>query len=476
MTEKRFGKDLTEGSIPRHLLSMAIPMFIANFLNSGYSIVNTIWLGHTVGKEAVGAVAVSFPIVFILIALASGATMATSILVSNYYGARNDGMVRQTVNTSLTLALGLGVLLTIVGMLGADSILRLMETPESIFAMASSYLRISLGSFVFMFFSFVIVAILRGLGDTKTPLVFVGIGVLVNAILDPLLIVGVGPFPKMGLQGAAWASVVSAFVSLFVGVAYLNRKAHLVAISYRSFAWDWPTVKMIFRIGFPSMIQQSLVSLGVATLTALVNEHGPAATAAFGAAGRIDSVAFMPAMSMGLAVSALTGQNMGAGKIERVYEIFKWALLMITGVTLFLSLVMAGFPGLVMNMFVNDPEVIDLGVHYLRIVASCYIFFAVMFVSNGVINGAGHTLVTMLISLSGLWVVRLPLAAWLSHTSLGITGIWIAMVVSFFVSAAISLVYFRTGRWKKRVIRSHFPAGAARPSSPVPAVEPAQEA
>lgn len=475
MAEKRFGKDLTEGSIPRHLLSMAIPMFIANFLNSGYSIVNTIWLGHTVGKEAVGAVAVSFPIVFILIALASGATMATSILVSNYYGAKNDSMVRQTVNTSLSLALGLGVVLTVVGWLGADAILRLMETPESIFPMASSYLRISLGSFVFMFFSFVIVAILRGLGDTKTPLVFVGIGVLVNAVLDPLFIVGVGPFPGMGLQGAAWASVISALVSLVTGIIYLNRKAHLVAISYKSFAWHWPTIKMIFRIGFPSMIQQSLVSLGVATLTTLVNEYGPVATAAFGAAGRIDSVAFMPAMSMGLAVSALTGQNMGAGKTERVYEIFKWALIMSSGVTLFFSLVMAGFPHLVMSMFVKDADVIDLGVHYLRIVGSCYIFFAVMFVSNGIINGAGHTLVTMMISLSGLWVIRLPLAAVLSHSSLGITGIWIAMVVSFLLSAMLSLVYFRTGRWKKRVIRSHMPTSAPRAAA-ASAVEPAQEA
>lgn len=457
----QFGKDLTVGSIPRHLLYFSLPMLFGNLLSSGYSIINTIWLGNTVGENAVGAAAVSFPIIFVLIGLASGATMATTVLVSQFYGAKNYRMVEKTVNNSVAVALLLSLVLTVAAVLSSDLMLHWMDTPKEIFPLASSYLKIQLYGFIMMYLSFLIMSILRGIGDTMTPLTFLAVGVGINAVLDPLLIIGIGPFPKLGLNGAAYASLIAQFIALALGLLYLNRKDHLVAISPRRLTLEKELTGQIFKIGFPAMVQQSLVSVGSAFVTTFVNSFGAAAIAAFGATGRFESLAVMPPMAVGMAVTTLTGQNLGAGKPERVIEVFKWGLWMAAVICALIAVIALTIPQLVMGMFIQDPKVVAIGVTYLRIVGMGYILFAVIFVSNGVINGAGHTISTMLFSLVSLWVVRVPLAAYLYRTAMGITGIWVAMVVSFAAVACISYLYYRTGRWKKA-------AGKLGGTTPVP--------
>lgn len=451
-----FGRDLTVGSIPRHLLAVSVPMLLGNFLNAAYNIVDTIWVGNIIGKNAVGATAVSFPIIFILIALSSGATMATSILIAQYYGAKDYGMVSRVVNNSFAISCILGIVLTVTGILSGDFLLRLMNTPQEIFEMASSYLKIYLTGFVFMYLSFLVTSILRGIGDTMTPLIFLAIAAVLNTVLDPLLIIGVGPFPRLGLSGAAIATVISMGVACISGLIYLNLKNHIVAPDPRKFILDKNITFLIFKIGLPSIVQQSLVSMGAAFITTFVNAFGAPAIAAFGAAGRIESLAFMPAMSLGMASSTLAGQNLGAGKPERIKEIFKWGILMTSAITITISLMTVSAPRLILSMFVREPDVLEIGVTYLKVVGGAYIFFAVMFISNGIINGAGHTITTMLFTLLSLWGVRVPLASVLSRTSLGSTGIWIAIVASFATTMTISLLYYFSGRWKKAVVKVEF--------------------
>jgi Na+-driven multidrug efflux pump len=211
---------------------------------------------------------------------------------------------------------------------------------------------------------------------------------------------------------------------------------------------------LVFKIGVPSIIQQSLVSIGAMFVTSFVNSFGSAATNAFGAVGRVDMIAFMPAMSMSMAVAALTGQNLGAGKPQRVKEIFKSGIVMTSSITIFISLIVVFLSKLILTMFGlgDDAKVMDIGMTYLRIVGSSYLFFAVMFISNGVINGAGHTMITMTFSLLSLWLVRVPVSWWLSKTSLGITGIWIAIALSFVATMIVSLTYYFSGRWKKSAV------------------------
>lgn len=454
----KFGHDFSSGSIPRGLISLALPMLIGNLMNMGYSIINLIWVGRILGPDAMGAAAVSFPLVFIFIALAAGATMATTILVSQFYGAKNFAMVEKTVNNSFTVALVFGAVLTIAGVASGDLLLRAMQTPASIFPLASLYFKVSMLGFTIIYFSFLIASILRGIGDTKTPLIFMSIGVVLNAVFDPLLIIGIGPFPRLGLVGAAIASIVSSLAAVITGFVYLNRKSHIVALRISKLGIDLKQTALLFKIGFPSMVQQSLISIGSAFVTTFVNSFGASATAAFGAAGRTENIAFMPIMTLSMAVSVMAGQNIGAQRIDRVRKIF-W-----TGITLSLSITIITvaslviFPRLFMSMFVKDKTVIDLGVVYLRMVGPAFLFVALLFVSNGIINGSGHTIITMIFTLVSLWAVRVPVAAWLSHTSLGIRGIWIAICASFCITSIISLSYYASGRWKKTIKGIHTPA------------------
>ncbi|HEX3047188.1 MAG TPA: MATE family efflux transporter [Bacillota bacterium] len=458
--DKQFGKDLTVGSIPRHLLAFSVPMLLGNLLQTGYSIINMIWVGNIVGENGVGATAVSFPIIFILIGLAAGATMATSVLVSQAYGAKDYEKVERVVDTSVTISLILSVVLTIAGILASDWILKMMETPVEIFPMASGYLKISLAGFVLMYLMFLITSILRGIGDTVRPLWFMAIAVSINAVLDPLLIIGIGPFPKLGLNGAAIASLFAQGIALVLGLIYLNRKNHFIAINFRKLVLDRRLTGLIFSIGLPSMVQQTLVSIGSIFVTTFVNFFGASATAAFGAASRIDAVAMMPALAIGMGATSLTGQNLGAGKPERVKEVFKWGIIMAALITGVISLLAVSIPRLLLSMFLQDPVALQIGVNYLRIVGAGYIFFGLMFIAIGVVNGAGQTIVTMIFSLLSLWLVRVPLAAYLSRTSLGITGIWIALLISFAVVTGISFLYYFSGRWKK---------AAAKIQGPMPA-------
>jgi putative MATE family efflux protein len=450
MDDTKFGKDLTVGSVPMHLLHFSIPMLLGNMIQSGYSIINMIWVGNIVGENGLGATAVSFPIMFILIGLAAGVTMATSVLVAQFYGAKDNERLKRVVDTSFAVCIVLSIVLTVILISLSDFLLKLMDTPPAIFSISSSYLKISLGGVILLYFMFTITSILRGIGDTMTPLWFMGIAVLTNAILDPFMIMGIFPFPRMGLNGAAWASIIAQAFGLTLAIIYLNRKKHLLSIGIRKLNFDKRITWLIFKIGLPSMIQQSLISIGQLFVTTYVNYFGAAAIAAFGAAGRIDMVATMPAIAIGMAATALTGQNLGARKPERVTEIFKWALIMGTTISGFVAVLTISFPRLILSMFIHHEPVLDIGVHYLRIVAPCYFVFALIFVSNGIVNGAGQTMVTMVFSLVSLWIVRVPLAAYLSrHTSLGMKGIWIAMAAGFIVTAGVSYLYYLSGRWRK---------------------------
>jgi putative MATE family efflux protein len=450
MEEKKFGRDLTVGSIPRHLLNFSIPMLVGNMLQSGYSIINMIWVGNIVGEGGLGATAVSFPIMFILIGIAAGVSMATAVLVAQYYGAKNYDRMRLVIDNSLLLQIVMSVVLISSGIACSSWLLRLMDTPAEIFSMASSYLKISLAGMLFLYLTFTISSILRGIGDTVTPLMFMGVGVVLNAILDPFLIMGIWPFPKMGLNGAATASVISQAISLAIGLTYLNRKGHVIAIHFRKLRFDKHIIALIAKIGFPSTVQQCLVSVGSAFVTKYVNFFGPSAIAAFGAAGRIDMVATMPAIAIGMAATALTGQNLGARKPERVKEIFKWALLLGTAISGFVAIFAFTFPKLILSMFIHHEPVLEIGVQYLHIVAPCYFLFALMFVSAGVVNGAGQTMIPMMMTLISLWAVRVPLAwYWSQHTRLQVKGVWLAMAAGFAVTATISFLYYLTGRWKK---------------------------
>ncbi len=447
----RFTHDLTTGSILRHLVMFSLPMLAGNLLQVAYSFVNAIWVGKFLGTTELAAVTVSFPIFFVLMALAGGLTMATNILVSQYMGAKQWPQVRRVVQSS-TLLIGLVSLgLLGVGLVCIPSLLRLMGTSDAVFGMAVGYMRLLLFTMPASFGIFLLASLLRGAGDSTTPLIFQVASVLLNAALDPVLMFGWLGAPKLGLNGTAVATVISALLALVALALYLQRRRHPMAPDWAHLSVDWPTWGQTFRLGLPTMVQQSLISIGMVVVVGIVNRFGDAAVAALGAGGRIDQLAFLPAMTLGMAVSTMAGQNIGARRFDRVQQTFWWGVALSGGLTLLATFVAVTWPRTLLSWFVNDPAVITYGVDYLYIVGSLYLLFAVMFISNGVINGAGHTLVATLISLVSLWAVRVPLAVFLSR-HLGVQGVWWAMPAGFAMSMLFSLGYFASGRWKKSAI------------------------
>ncbi len=460
----RYGTDLTSGSIPRHLVSFSVPMLIGTALQTAYSLINALWVGNRLGPDAMVAVTVSFPILFVLTAVAGGLTLATTILVSQAYGAKEISDVKRLVGNSLVLVASVSVACLIVGHLVAAPLLREMNTPPTSLAIAVSYLRLLVWTVPFTFGTFLFAAVLRGVGDSKTPLLFQAVAVLLSAVLDPLLMFGWLGFPKLGLNGTAYSTLIAQGIGLTALIYYLHRKQHLAAVHWRDLRVDWETSWITLKIGVPSMVQQGMVSIGIIILTSLVNTFGRDGAAAFGFGLRIDQIAFMPSLTIGMAVSAMAGQNIGAERFDRVRQVFRWGMIVVVGLTLIPSLMALSIPSLLMRAFTSDRAVVDLGTTYLRISAFTYLGFAVLFVSNGIINGAGHTMMTTIFSVVGLWGVRLPLAYYLSQVVLRrIDGIWYAMVLSVSFAALLSLSCYLSGWWKRPVRKKHaLPSRATR--------------
>ncbi len=445
--------DLTVGSIPRNLIVFSLPMLAGNLLQVSYSLVNAFWVGKYLGTNALAAVTVSFPAVFVLIAVGFGLTIAANIMVAQYVGAREWDDLKKTIQTSILFVAGLSFVFLAVGLHFAPHLLRAMDTPEEVLPIAVSYLRIYYWTMPFGFGVFLISAILRGIGDSKTPLYFLAISVGLNTLLDPLLIFGVMGLPKLGLNGAAYASIIAQALALIGLMIYIPKRRPLVTADWRHLRFDPKTAWLLIRIGFPTMIQQSVVSISLIFIISFVSAFGANADAAFGAGLRIDQVAFMPALTIGAAVSTLSGQNLGANQQARVREVFWWGILVSAGISLLISVLAMGIPSVFLRAFLNDPAVISIGVTYLRIVGITYTLYAIMFVSNGVINGSGHTIPTTLISIVSFWGVRVPLAWVLPRIMHSSTGVWIAMTLSVLIGMILSLSYYYAGHWKKPVIK-----------------------
>ena len=445
--------DFTEGSILRHLISFSVPMLLGNLLQALYNTVDSIWVGRFLGPHALAAVSVGFPIIFALIAMVNGITMATTILVSQYFGAQQHERLVRTVNNSLVLLTGLGLVISAIGIAFRRPLLGLINTPSEIIDMAAQYLAIYMAGLIGMFLYNVAGAVLRGLGDSRTPLRFLAYATILNIILDPLFIFGLGPIPRMGIAGVALATIIAQGISAVLSLRYLYVKSGLLRYEPGMFSIDWDLTALTFRIGLPAGIQQVLVSLSAVVVNSIVNSFGATVIAGFGAASRLDQFAFMPSMSMGLAVSALVGQNLGAGKPERVAETVKWSAILASSITAIVSVIAILRPDILMVLFTQDEAVLAEGSRYLRYVSLSYIPMALMFTIGGVVRGAGDTVATMFLTLGSLWIVRVPLAKYLSSIpELGVGGVWLAIALGSVMGFVFQFLYYKTGRWKKRVV------------------------
>ncbi len=442
-------KDLTTGSEAKAIVLFALPMLLGNVFQQFYNMVDSFVVGRFVGTAALAAVGTSFPIVFLTIALIMGVTMGSTVLVAQYFGAKAYERVRAVVDTAYLFLGVAGLALSVGGVLLTEAILRLLAVPEAILPDAALYLKVIFAGMLPSFGYNAVSAILRGLGDSKTPLYLLIVSTILNIALDLLFVVAFG----WGVAGVAWATVIAQAVSFIGAIIVLNRRNEFLRLKLAELRFDREAFALSLKIGLPTGIQQTLVAAAMMMLTRVVNSFGTVTMAAYAAASRLDSFAAMPAMSLGAAATTFVGQNLGAGKPERVRRGHFSALLIGIAFSLLTALVVGLWGRNLMGIFTTDAEVAAIGARYLLIVGMFYFLFTTMFITNGALRGAGAATVPMLNTILALWVVRLPVAFLFSGPlGLGSDGVWLSIPAGWLVGAGMALLYYLSGKWKNKAV------------------------
>ena len=440
-------RDLSEGPVAKQIFIFALPMLLGNVFQQMYNIVDTIIIGQYIGTNALAAAGASFPVIFVLVSLVIGITTGTTIIISQYYGAKDYAAVKRAIDTAFIFLFFASIGLTILGLVFIDDVWRLIGLPDHLVQDATLYFSIYAAGLVFMFGYNATSAVLRGLGDSKTPLYFLIISTILNIGFDLLFVLVFG----WGIGGVAFATVLAQAIAFGLSVIYLNKTHKIIRFAYRGLEFDRDIFRKSLRIGIPTGMQHTFVSLGMLALMSIVNRFGTNTIAAYTIAWRIDSFAAMPAMNFGLALTTFVGQNLGANKPERVQKGLFATLVMTTILCLTLTAVAWLFGRQMMGVFTSNPEVIDIGYDYLVIVSSFYVIFAAMFVTQSVMRGAGDTLVPMFITLIALWLLRIPASHFLS-LRYGEVGIWWGIPVAWLFGFIAAYIYYRTGRWKRKAV------------------------
>jgi putative MATE family efflux protein len=440
-------KDLTEGHEGKLILQFAMPMLLGNVFQQMYQIIDSIIVGQFLGKQALAAVGASFPIIFTLISLVIGIATGSTIVIAQYFGAKDFDKVKRSIDTLYIYLFVASIILTIVGIIFTEPLFRLMQLPDEIMPQAVTFLQIYLLGMVAFFGFNGTSSILRGLGDSKTPLYFLIASTILNVLLDLLFILVF----KWGVAGAAIATVISQTLAFIATIVYLNKYHKIISINIKNLVFDKQLFYKSIKIGLPTGLQQTFVALGMMALMGIVNTFGTNVVAAYSVAARIDSLASMPAMNFSMALSAFVGQNIGANKSNRVRSGLIATLKMSSIIAVSISILVIFAGNFLMKMFTSDPDVIRIGHEYLIIVGMFYLAFNSMFAYNGVMRGAGDTLIPMFITLFSLWLIRIPAAFILSHY-FGEIGIWWSIPIAWIIGTCGTYLYYKTGRWKKKVL------------------------
>jgi putative MATE family efflux protein len=439
--------DLTQGTVWKVILKFTFPLLIGNILQQTYHLIDSIIVGQFLGKEALAAVSASFFIYYFIISLIIGVGSGITVVVSQYYGAKQYDKVQHTFSSFFICMLISGVLLSIFGFLFAETFFRIIQTPDDVISEVVKYFKIYIiGTFLFITFNSII-SILRGIGDTTRPMYFIFIAAILNVIFDLLFII----IFKWDIEGVAWATILAQGIGMCISLTYIHRRHPVLSVRRKDLIFDWKLFVKGLKIGLPTSIQQSSISLGLIALLGIVNSFGTDTLTAYGAAGKIDSLITQAILTSSSALAAFCGQNIGAADFERVRKGVYFCIKINILFCIIALAVIYFFGTHIMKIFTSDLNVIATGYEYLLITGSFFIVHGVLNILNGALRGAGDTFFTMTTSIITLWLIRIPLAYYLSNLW-GTAGIWWAINFSIGAGFLIILIYYKTGRWKKRYI------------------------
>jgi len=437
----------------RAIMRLAWPATVSMLLHTLFSITNAIWVGH-MGAVPVAAVISATFIVWILISLTAVLSTGVVAMISRAVGAREWDRAQSVAEETFRFALLYAVVISAVALLLRRPLFGLMRLEPEVARLGQEYMAIYFSAGAFIVFSEWASSLFRASGNTRLPLVVTSIGVILNVVLDPMLIFGIGPFPRWGSTGAAVATAISYFVACLIFIRLLRQ--HRLPFQFRFSLigpMDWSRIGRLVMIGLPISISGIVFSVVYLFVNRITAEFGTAAVAALGIGNRIESVNYLISFGFSTAVATLVGQNLGAQNPERASQLAHKTVVLITAITGVTTAAFLLFPGSIMRIFVTDPAVLEAGKHYVRILALSQILMGWEIVIEGAFSGAGDTLPPMLVAIPGA-VARIPVA-WALAIGLGwgIDGIWWTITLST-VAKGISLyIWFSLGRWKKRVVR-----------------------
>jgi len=449
MQKSTIEKDLTQGSVVMQLIRFALPFMLSNLIQTLYNVADMLIVGNYCGPAGISGVNIGGQVTFIMTNIVIGLSVGGTVVIAQYLGSNDRQAMRESISTLITFLLAAAVVLTVSMMLLSDTILKLIQTPPEAYGQARDYLNITLTGTIFIFGYNAFSAILRGLGDSKRPLIFVSIACGINVIFD-LLFVGVF---GMEAAGAALATVISQAVSMIACIVYLKRSGFDFDFRLRSFKFHLNRFRTLLKIGIPVSIQNVITNFSFLVLTTIANGMGVAASAAVGIVGKYNGFAILPAIAVGSSVSAMVAQNMGAGMVDRAKKTFHTGFVLAFSVTFVVFVITQLFPGQILALFGDDPEMIAAGVEYIRTFSLDYIIVPATFCLNGIITGSGHTIISSVGGIMASLGFRIPLAIIFGVVlDKGLMGLGIAAPAASLGAGTLLFIYYILGKWKKSTV------------------------
>lgn len=430
----------------RALLFFSLPMILGNLFQQFYNIIDSVVVGRFVGEEALASVGASYSITNVFIAIAVGGGIGSSVVVSQFLGAKQTGNMKTAISTTLINFLTIGILFGGLGLIFNGLILRLMNTPSNVFDEASVYLSIYFMGLPFLFMYNVQAAVFQSLGDSKTPLYLLVFSSILNIVLDLLLVT---QFHK-GVGGVAVATLIAQGVSAVISFFILIRRMTSYETSEPFRVYDWKMMLHMMKVAIPSTLQQSIVHMGMLLVQSVVNGFGSAVMAGFAAGMRIESICIVPMLALGNAMSTFTAQNMGAQRTDRVRKGYGVCYLMVGVFAVLICFIMEIWGDVFIRSFLNESsakEAFQTGIGYVKFISFFFVFIGLKSITDGLLRGAGDVVVFTIANLVNL-AIRVSVAAVLAPV-IGVQAVWFAVPIGWAANYIISFIRYLTRRWER---------------------------
>ncbi len=432
---------LTQGSVGRHLVDMAVPVLFGIFTMMSQAFADMWFIGR-VGDRELAALSFAFPILMIVTSIAIGLGAGTSSVVARAIGAHNHRRARRLATDSLILSFGITAIVSAIGFLTIDPLFKLLGAPQDMIPMIAGYMKILYAGVPFVVVGMVGMSSMRATGDTRLPSMLMVIASVANVILDPILIFGVGPIPAMGLNGAAMAALLSR-AAIFAGTLYFMRM-RLDMLTFNKpdpgeLRSSWADV---LHVGIPAAGTNAIIPIATGVITAMLARYGPEAVAGFGVASRVESLTLVLFYALSAVIGPFVGQNIAAGKADRIFEALRLCTIFCVGTGVVIAALLAFSGAWLPTLFSDNPQVTDVSTLFLMIAPISYGAYGMVMVMNASFNGMGKPMPAVHISVARMAVIYIPLA-FIAERFFGITGIFVAYAFANIISGVIAFMWAR---------------------------------